>query len=151
MAEWELILTGTGTSHGNPPWGNPNIWSNDPRDHRRRSGAILKGPGGEVILIDAGPDLMHQLRDPYKRTSMYDYPTDCICRCDGVLITHDHADHCHDVDRAARQQKREHHKNLFQHLSSILLPPLRSNQHAAHRFDRQTAQSIPFAVVVALV
>ncbi len=98
MAEWELILTGTGTSHGNPPWGNPNMWSNDPRDHRRRSGAILKGPGGEVILIDAGPDLMHQLRDPYKRTKMYEYPTDCICRCDGVLITHDHADHCHGLN-----------------------------------------------------
>lgn len=96
--DWELIITGCGTSHGNPPWGIPELWSTDPRDHRRRSGAILRGPAGEVVLIDAGPDLMHQLRDPYKTWNGRDYPENCITRCDAVLITHTHADHSHGLN-----------------------------------------------------
>jgi phosphoribosyl 1,2-cyclic phosphate phosphodiesterase len=98
VAEWELIITGCGTSHGSPPWGLPQLWSTDPRDHRRRSGAILRGPQGEILLIDVGPDLQHQLRDPYRRWNGQDYPRDCICRCDGVLLTHAHADHCHGLN-----------------------------------------------------
>ena len=98
MATWELIITGCGTSHGNPAWGYPEHWSEDPRDHRRRSGAILKGPNAEVILIDAGPDLMYQLRDPYKNVNDFAYPQECITRCDAVLLTHDHADHCHGLN-----------------------------------------------------
>lgn len=95
---WELIITGCGTSHGNPFWGYPELWSEDPRDHRRRSGAVLKGPDGEVVLIDAGPDLRDQLVNPYKKNYGYSYPTESICRCDGVLLTHEHADHCHGLN-----------------------------------------------------
>ena len=95
---WELIITGCGTSHGNPPWGYPEHWSSDPRDVRRRSGGMLKGPSGEVVLIDLGPDLAAQLRDPYARWDGRSYPADCITRCDGVLLTHVHADHCHGIN-----------------------------------------------------
>ena len=98
MSAWRLIITGCGTSHGNPPWGYPEHHSEDPRDHRRRSGAVLQGPAGEVILIDAGPDLMYQLRDPYANWDGRSYPRDCITACDGLLLTHVHADHCHGLN-----------------------------------------------------
>lgn len=98
MADWRIVITGCGTSHGNPPWGYREHWSEDPRDHRRRSGALLLGPEGEVILIDTGPDLMHQLRDPYKDWDGRSYPERCITRCNAVLLTHDHADHAHGLN-----------------------------------------------------
>jgi len=97
-ATWEIIITGCGTSHGNPPWGYPEHWSDDPRDQRRRSGAVLLGPGHEVLLIDAGPDLMHQLRDPERRWDGRGYPAGSVTRCDGVLLTHAHADHSHGLN-----------------------------------------------------
>ena len=98
MADWRIVITGCGTSHGNPPWGYREHWSEDPRDHRRRSGAMLLGPDDEVVLIDTGPDLMHQLRDPYKDWDGIHYPERCITRCDAVLLTHDHADHAHGLN-----------------------------------------------------
>ena len=95
---WELVVTGCGTSHGNPPWGIPAQWSDDPRDIRRRSGAQLRGPAGQVVLIDVGPDLGDQLRDPYRDWDRRSYPARCVTRCDAVLLTHDHADHCHGIN-----------------------------------------------------
>jgi len=95
---WEIVITGCGTSHGNPPWGYPELWSDDPKDLRRRSGAVLKGPRGEVLLIDAGPDLMHQMRDPYRTWQGPGYPERCVARCDGLLLSHVHADHCHGIN-----------------------------------------------------
>ncbi len=41
---------------------------------------------------------MHQMRDPFKTWDGVSYPADCITRCDGVLITHDHADHSHGLN-----------------------------------------------------
>ncbi|MBA3699452.1 MAG: MBL fold metallo-hydrolase [Planctomycetes bacterium] len=98
MGDWELLITGCGTSHGNPPWGYPQLWSEDPRDLRRRAGAVLSGPDGQVLLIDAGPDLQHQMRDPDRTWDGRSYPARCIVRCDGVLLTHDHADHSHGLN-----------------------------------------------------
>jgi len=98
MSDWEIVITGCGTSHGNPPWGRPDLWSDDPRDLRRRSGAVLRGPGREVVLIDLGPDLLYQMRDPYRDWDGHSYPERCITRCDGVLLTHNHADHVHGIN-----------------------------------------------------
>lgn len=98
MPSWELTITGCGTSHGNPAFGEPAWWSTDPRDVRRRSGALLRGPAGETVLIDTGPDLLHQLRDPYRTWDGASYPADCVTRCDAVLLTHDHADHTHGIN-----------------------------------------------------
>jgi phosphoribosyl 1,2-cyclic phosphate phosphodiesterase len=98
MTKWHITITGCGTSHGNPPWGVPEQWSEDPRDLRRRSGAILYGPQGQVILIDTSPDLMHQLRDPDRTWDGRSYPSACITHCDAVLMTHDHADHSHGLN-----------------------------------------------------
>ena len=98
MPSWEFTITGCGTSHGNPMWGVPDWWSEDPRDRRRRSGAFLRGPAGQVILFDCGPDLAHQMTDPYRSWDGIRYPERCLVRCDGVLLTHDHADHCHGIN-----------------------------------------------------
>jgi phosphoribosyl 1,2-cyclic phosphate phosphodiesterase len=112
MATWEIIITGCGTSHGNPPWGYPALWSEDPRDCRRRSGAVLRGPDGQVILIDVGPDLAWQMRDPLRTWDGVNYPRECIVRCDAVLLTHDHADHSNGINDLR-------HLNRLMHGSSI--------------------------------
>ena len=98
MSTWRIVITGCGTSHGNPLWGVPDQWSTDPRDRRRRSGAMLLGPSGQVVLIDLGPDLMYQLRDPFADWDGLSYPAKAIRRCDGVLLTHCHADHSHGIN-----------------------------------------------------
>ena len=98
MPTWELVITGCGTSHGNPPWGRPEMWSDDPRDRRRRSGALVRGPDGQCVVIDCGPDLAHQLRDPFCTWDGHLYPRDCITHVDAVLLTHDHADHSHGIN-----------------------------------------------------
>ena len=125
MSTWELIITGCGTSHGNPMWGERAWWSTDVRDRRRRSGAILKGPDGKVVLIDTGPDLLHQLRDPYAIWDGVSYPEDCITRCDGVLFTHDHADHTHGINDL------RHVNRLMRHASGRR-SPLPVYGHAEH-------------------
>jgi phosphoribosyl 1,2-cyclic phosphate phosphodiesterase len=105
MASWEFTITGCGTSHGNPMWGVPDWWSCDPRDRRRRSGAFLRGPDGQIVLFDCGPDLAHQMTDPYRDWDGLSYPARCITRCDAVLLTHEHADHCHGLNELRHLQR----------------------------------------------
>jgi phosphoribosyl 1,2-cyclic phosphate phosphodiesterase len=128
--QWTLVITGCGTSHGNPPWGRPQLWSQDPRDLRRRSGAQLHGPDGEVILIDTGPDLLHQLRDPFVDWDGSTYPQRCVTRCDGVLLTHVHADHAHGINELR-------HLNRLMKGRSIGL-------HGAHEHLDELATMFPY-------
>jgi phosphoribosyl 1,2-cyclic phosphate phosphodiesterase len=58
----------------------------EPRNHRSRTSALVKGPGGGRLLIDAGPDLRRQLLAAR------------AARVDAVLFTHAHADHILGVD-----------------------------------------------------
>jgi phosphoribosyl 1,2-cyclic phosphate phosphodiesterase len=86
-----LIILGCGSSGGVPRVGND--WGQcdpaNPRNRRRRCAALVErtGPRGTTsVLVDTGPDLREQLLSVR------------LARLDGVLFTHDHADHTHGLD-----------------------------------------------------
>lgn len=84
----QLVLLGVGSSAGTPAVGCScaTCVSTNPKNKRTRCSAALTLPGGEVLLIDTGPDLRQQsLRENMKRV-------------DAVLYTHTHADHIHGID-----------------------------------------------------
>jgi phosphoribosyl 1,2-cyclic phosphate phosphodiesterase len=84
----KLTILGTGTSLGVPQLGcNCAVCrSDDPRDRRTRTGAVIETDGGTRLLIDVPPELRVQLLAAG------------IDRVDAVFITHEHADHTHGID-----------------------------------------------------
>jgi phosphoribosyl 1,2-cyclic phosphate phosphodiesterase len=87
----KLTILGCGTSGGVPRIGN-NWGACDPKNsknRRRRCSALIQredGKSSTTILIDTPPDIREQLLDAR------------IGWLDGVLFTHDHADHSHGID-----------------------------------------------------
>lgn len=83
----ELLLLGTGTSHGVPVIGCEcaTCRSLDPRDRRTRCSAVVGLPEGH-LLIDTPPELRTQLL------------REGIGRIDAVAYTHEHADHLFGLD-----------------------------------------------------
>ena len=83
----QVRLLGTGTSQGIPIIGCrcPVCTSDDPRNHRFRTSALITVDGLN-ILIDTGPDLRMQLL----RAN--------VTRLDAVLYTHEHRDHTAGLD-----------------------------------------------------
>ena len=83
----KIIVLGSGTSSGVPNvafgWGDCD--PNNPKNNRTRCSIYIDN-GDDKILIDAGPDLRHQLL------------RENITAVSAVLFTHDHADHCHGID-----------------------------------------------------
>lgn len=83
----KVRILGCGTSSGVPRIGND--WGscdpNEPKNRRTRSSILIESEG-ERLLVDCGPDLREQLLSAD------------IARLDGVIVTHDHADHCHGID-----------------------------------------------------
>ncbi len=88
---YKLTFLGTGSSGGVPRighhWGAAD--RTNPKNRRRRSAVVVErqGPHGTTtVLVDTPPDLRDQCleRD--------------VMRVDGVLYTHDHADHTHGID-----------------------------------------------------
>ena len=88
---YKLTFLGTGSSGGVPRIGHH--WGacdrTNPKNRRRRCAVIVQrtGPGGTTtVLVDTPPDLRDQCleRD--------------VVHVDGVLFTHDHADHTHGID-----------------------------------------------------
>ena len=80
-------ILGCGTSSGVPRIGND--WGDcDPKEpkNRRTRSSILIESGEAALLVDCGPDLRGQLL----AAELIDI--DC------VIVTHDHADHCHGID-----------------------------------------------------
>jgi phosphoribosyl 1,2-cyclic phosphate phosphodiesterase len=87
----KLTILGCGTSGGVPRVGN--IWGacdpSNPKNRRRRCSVLVQKEGGEGttnVLVDTSPDLREQLLDTG------------VGWLDGVLYTHDHADHTHGID-----------------------------------------------------
>jgi phosphoribosyl 1,2-cyclic phosphate phosphodiesterase len=80
-------ILGCGTSSGVPRIGND--WGDcDPKEpkNRRTRSSILIQSGEAKLLVDCGPDLRGQL--------LAAELIDINC----VIVTHDHADHCHGID-----------------------------------------------------
>jgi len=88
---YRLTVLGCGSSGGVPRVGS--MWGacdpTNPRNRRRRCSVLVEKRGREgatVVLVDTSPDLREQLLSV--RASWLD----------GVLFTHDHADHTHGID-----------------------------------------------------
>ena len=88
---YTLTILGCGPSGGVPRIGQ--MWGNcdpeNPKNCRRRCGALVQRfseNGVTRVLIDTSPDLRSQLIDVR------------VSELDGVLFTHDHADHTHGID-----------------------------------------------------
>lgn len=83
----KLRLLGSGTSSGVPRIGND--WGdcdpNEPKNRRTRA-SILVETATTRVLVDTSPDMREQLLSAN------------VADVDGVIWTHDHADHCHGVD-----------------------------------------------------
>ncbi len=86
-----FTILGCGSSGGVPRpalgWGACN--PDNPKNRRRRCSLLVErrgNPGHTTILVDTSPDLRDQLLD-----------TD-VEWIDGVLYTHEHADHTHGID-----------------------------------------------------
>ncbi|MGB3712394.1 MAG: MBL fold metallo-hydrolase [Erythrobacter sp.] len=89
----KLIMLGSGTSTGVPRVGGPDgagDWGdcdpNEPRNRRTRVSIIVESAEGKRLLVDTSSDCRSQLL------------ANRIDRIDGVVWTHDHADHCHGID-----------------------------------------------------
>lgn len=83
----KVWFLGTGTSQGIPVIGSthPVCLSNDPHDKRLRVSVWLQWEGYSYV-IDCGPDFRQQMLN-------------CGCtRLDGILFTHEHADHTAGLD-----------------------------------------------------
>lgn len=86
-----FTLLGTGSSGGVPRVGP--VWGacdpDNPRNRRRRCALLVDRlglNGRTTVLVDTPPDLREQLLDAD------------VATLDGVLFTHDHADHTHGID-----------------------------------------------------
>jgi phosphoribosyl 1,2-cyclic phosphate phosphodiesterase len=86
-----ITILGCGSSTGVPRVGND--WGacnpENPKNRRRRCSILVEkiAPEGKtVVLVDTSPDLREQLLAAN------------VKRIDGVIYTHDHADHTHGID-----------------------------------------------------
>ena len=102
-----FTILGCGSSMGVPRpalgWGACD--PNNPKNRRRRTSLLVerRGPNGVTrVLVDTSPDLREQLLDAE------------VDWLDGVLITHEHADHIHGIDdlRALFVRKRRRHRHV---------------------------------------
>ncbi len=91
MTALTVTILGCGSSGGVPRpalgWGDCD--PNNPKNRRRRCSILVEreGPKGKTtVLVDTSPDMREQLLDAN------------VSKLDGVLYTHEHADHTHGID-----------------------------------------------------
>ena len=84
----KITFLGTGTSQGIPVIGSkhPVCLSPDPRDKRLRVSVMVEPDDGRVYVLDCGPDFRQQMLRHN------------VQRLDGILFTHEHADHTAGID-----------------------------------------------------
>jgi len=83
----KITFLGTGTSQGIPVIGSNHAvcLSNDPKDKRLRVSVLLSWDDYNYV-IDCGPDFRQQML------------TNKVTKLDGILFTHEHADHTAGID-----------------------------------------------------
>lgn len=83
----KITFLGTGTSQGIPVIGSnhPVCQSSDPRDKRLRVSVLVSWKNYNFV-IDCGPDFRQQML------------ANNVVRLDGILFTHEHADHTAGID-----------------------------------------------------
>ncbi|WP_411030890.1 MBL fold metallo-hydrolase [Spongiimicrobium sp. 3-5] len=83
----KITFLGTGTSQGIPVIGSthPVCLSKDPRDKRLRVSVMISWKNYNYV-IDCGPDFRQQML------------THKVSKLDGILFTHEHADHTAGID-----------------------------------------------------
>lgn len=88
---FRLTILGCGPSGGvprlGPDWGKCE--PSNPKNRRRRCSVLVDRfgkRGRTTVLVDTSPDMREQLLDAR------------VTKLDGVLFTHDHADHTHGID-----------------------------------------------------
>ena len=83
----KITFLGTGTSQGIPVIGSthPVCLSSDPRDKRLRVSVLISWKNFNYV-IDCGPDFRQQML------------TNKVNHLDGILFTHEHADHTAGID-----------------------------------------------------
>jgi phosphoribosyl 1,2-cyclic phosphate phosphodiesterase len=86
-----ITILGCGSSGGVPRpaqgWGECD--PANPKNRRRRCSVLIQQEhdnGTTSVLVDTSPDLREQLIDAH------------VIHLDGIVYTHDHADHCHGID-----------------------------------------------------
>ena len=118
----KITFLGTGTSQGIPVIGSthPVCQSTDPKDKRLRVSVLLSWKNFNYV-IDCGPDFRQQML------------TNNVRSLDGILFTHEHADHTAGIDDIRPYFFRQGDVPIFAHQRVINV--------LKHRFDYIFADS----------
>ncbi|MCH7838875.1 MAG: MBL fold metallo-hydrolase [Planctomycetes bacterium] len=141
----EVIILGSGTSHGVPMIGCDCevCTSDDPRDRRTRPSIFVR-VGGCHFLVDTAPELRLQCL------------ANNIKRLDAVLFTHHHADHVMGLDDLRRFNwimKRkipcygsQQTVSALQRMFSYAFDPKPGSPHSSPQLELHAIDSQPFAI-----
>jgi len=113
----KVRILGCGTSSGVPRIGND--WGDcdpgEPKNRRTRSSILIESDR-KLVLVDCGPDMRDQLLAAN------------VASLDAVMVTHDHADHCHGIDDL---------RQVAHHLDRAV--PVHARPETLHRLGKRFA------------